>query len=195
MEDLPEARRLKPGLVCIGGSAGAVEPLREIVRPLPRDFPLPIVVVIHVPRTMRGGLAELVAAAARLPAVEASDHMPLERGRIFIAPPDYHLLIEPPGRLALSTEEPVRYCRPSIDVLFESAAIAFAERVTAVLLSGANDDGAEGLRAVQARGGRTIVQAPETAVVPAMPLAALAQMKPDQSVPPSQIASILTCVG
>jgi two-component system chemotaxis response regulator CheB len=159
--------------VVVGASAGAIGALSAILPLLPRGFPLPIMVVVHVPADKRTLLAELFSTRCQLRAKEAEDKEALQPGTIYFAAPDYHLLVEPDRRLSLSNEEPVLFSRPSIDVLFESAADVYGAALIAIVLSGANADGAAGVRAVVKAGGRAWVQAPETAEVPTMPQAAL----------------------
>lgn len=165
----------QPGrqLVVMGASAGALEALSALLPPLPASYPLPVVIVVHIPPTRESQLASLFEAKCQMRVVEAEDQEPLTAGTIYFAPPDYHLLVESPTRLALSNEEAVQYSRPSIDVLFESAADVFGRQVTAIVLSGANNDGAAGLRAIVAAKGQAIVVRPEEAYSAAMPQAAI----------------------
>ncbi|MDM9644799.1 chemotaxis protein CheB [Rhizobium sp. S163] len=164
---------LRPEVVVIGASAGALDALGTILPALPSDFATPIIVVVHVPPDKPSVLAELFAARCALGVREAEDKEPLTKGVVYFAPPDYHLLVESDRTLSLSTEAPVLFSRPSIDVLFESASDAFGPGVVALVLTGANEDGARGLKAVADAGGKTIVQQPETAFASAMPEAAL----------------------
>lgn len=159
--------------VVIGTSAGAIEALSKILPPLPADYPLPILVVIHLPPDRQSIVAELFQAKCQLQVKEAEDTEKIESGTVYFAPPDYHLLVEHDHRLSLSSEEPVLFSRPSIDVLFESAADAYGPSLLGIVLTGANSDGAEGLRAVGATGGQTVVQRPDSALESAMPEAAL----------------------
>ena len=179
MAEHPTAPPARPpgrcSLVVMGASAGAVEALSAILPALPAGFALPILVVVHLPPDKRSALPELFAAKSRLRVKEAEDKEPIEAGFVYFAPPNYHLLVEREGCLSLCGDEPVLYSRPSIDVLFESAADAFGGAVAGVVLTGGNSDGAKGLRAIQRAGGLAIVQDPETAEVPAMPAAALEQ--------------------
>lgn len=177
--------------VVIGASAGGVEALLRILPTLGRSLPTPIVVVLHLPRERPSLLASVLGSRCALPVVEAEDKMPLAHGTIHVAPPDYHLLLERGPSLALSTDELVHYSRPSIDVLFDSAADVFGARLAAVLLTGANEDGAEGMATVRRRGGTTIVQDPETALVSTMPLAAMARGAPDHVLSLDDIAALL----
>jgi len=160
--------------VFIGGSAGAFEVVDQLLRTLPGDLAPAIVVVIHQPRRSQGTLAEALGGACVLPLREPQDKEPLAPSTVYVAPPDYHLLIDPGPSFALSVDEPVNFSRPSIDVLFESAADVLGGRCAGMLLSGANSDGARGLRAIQEAGGLAVVQAPAQAAQRAMPDAALA---------------------
>ena len=169
--------------VVIGASAGAVEALSLILPRLPEDFGLPVLVVVHVPPDRRSIMADLFRAKCRLAVKEADDKEPLAAGTVYFAPPDYHLLVEADKSLSLSYDEPVLFSRPSIDVLFESAADAYGAGLIAIVLTGANQDGASGLRAVAEAGGVTIVQDPDGAFAPAMPEAAI-QMCPNARVLP-----------
>lgn len=159
--------------VVIGGSAGAFKAFSEIVRSLPADFALPLLLVQHLHPNDQGLFARNLAGIARLPVVEPCDKELIAPGCIYAAPADYHMLVERNGTIALSTGERVNWSRPSIDVLFESAALAWGERVIAVILTGASSDGTAGIRAVKAAGGLTIAQDPATAEYPLMPRAAI----------------------
>ncbi len=159
--------------IVMGGSAGAVDALLQILPSLPVSFPLPIIVVVHVPAENKSALPDLFQARCAIRVKEAEDKEPLQGGTVYFAPPNYHLLVERDRRLSLSNEEPVVYSRPAIDVLFESAADAFGAGLLAIVLSGASVDGADGLAAVCKAGGRAIVQSPATASMPTMPQAAL----------------------
>ncbi len=158
--------------VVIGASAGALEALSAILPGLPASFPLPIMVVVHIPPDRPSALADLFAAKCRMFVKEAEDKEPLLAGTIYFAPPDYHLLVEVDKTVALSSDEQVFFSRPSIDVLFETAADAYQERLIGIVLSGANSDGANGLKAVMGAGGVGLVQNPDTAFAAAMPEAA-----------------------
>lgn len=160
--------------VVIGASAGAVEALSYVLPPLPADFPIPIVVVVHVPPDAKSILAEIFEPKCRMSVKEAEHSEPLTPGTVYFAPPDYHLLVEQSYHLSLSADEPVLFSRPSIDVLFDSAADAYGERLIGIVLTGANEDGAAGLRSICEAGGTAIVQDPEFAMASAMPTAALA---------------------
>ncbi len=160
--------------VVIGASAGAIQALSLILPELPGDFPWPVLIVVHIPADRDNILAPLFEQKCRMAVREAEDKEPALPGTIYFAPPDYHLLVEADGSLSLSTEEAVLYSRPSIDVLFESAADAFGDAVTAIVLTGASADGAVGLRAICDAGGTALIEEPETAYADAMPRAAIA---------------------
>ncbi len=166
--------------VVIGASAGGVQALMSLLGSLPAAFKPAVLAVLHVPAGRPSGVAEVMAGVCALPVCEALDKQPTEGGVVVFAPPDYHLLVEPGGTLALSVDPPVRYSRPAIDPLFESAAAVYGERLLAVVLTGASNDGADGLLAVRNRGGHAWVQSPEEAEVAVMPQAALALAGADE---------------
>jgi two-component system chemotaxis response regulator CheB len=161
--------------VAIGASAGAVQALLHILPPLPASLPVPVMIVVHVPADRNNALVSLFEARCAIAVKEAEDKEPALPGTVYFAPSDYHLLVEKDGTLALSADEPVNYSRPAIDVLLESAADAFGEGLVGIVLTGANQDGADGLHAVAAAGGIAIVQDPGSAMSSAMPAAALAR--------------------
>jgi two-component system chemotaxis response regulator CheB len=161
-------------LIVIGASWGGMRALAKVLRPLPADFEIPIVVTLHRSSSGEDLLEEALARDSNLKLVTAHDKDPLLAGHVHVAPANYHLLVEP-GHLALSTDAYVQFARPSIDVLFESAADVYGERVVGVLLTGANEDGAAGLARIAAGGGFTIAQNPATAARGEMPAAAIAR--------------------
>jgi two-component system chemotaxis response regulator CheB len=177
--------------VVIGASAGAFEALSVVLPTLPADFRPPIMIVVHVPPYKPSGLVELFRAKCRLAVHEAEDKEPIQPGNIYFAPPDYHLLVEKDKGLSLSTDEPVLFSRPAIDVLFESAADAYGPALLGILLTGANQDGASGMKAIVASGGTAIVQAPDNAFAPAMPEAAIAACPGALVLPLEDIAAYL----
>jgi two-component system chemotaxis response regulator CheB len=182
-------------LIAIGTSLGGLNALVTLLSGLP-VLPLPVVVVQHRGTTPdRNGLAGLLQGETTWGVIEAEDKMPLERGRVYLAPADYHLLVESRGVLALSTEAPVLSARPSIDVFLESAADAYGAALLAVILTGASADGARGLAAVMARRGRGIVQDPATAECRTMPAAALAATAVDYVLPLPQIGEHLVALA
>jgi two-component system chemotaxis response regulator CheB len=159
--------------VAIGASAGGVEVLSVLLSALPASCRASFFIVMHIPRERPSLLADVFNARCALPVREAEDKEPVQPGTVYFAPPDYHLLLDRGPVLALSSDEPVHFSRPSIDVLFDSAADIYGERLLGLILTGANQDGAEGLAAVGRAGGRTVVQEPGGAAVPFLPEAAL----------------------
>jgi two-component system chemotaxis response regulator CheB len=170
----PANQRQALQAVVIGGSAGAIEVVSLVLGALPADFATPVVVVIHLPRNRPSALAGALRGKCQLALREPLDKEPLAPATVYLAPPDYHLLIDPGPLFALSVDEPVNFSRPSVDVLFQSAADVLGPRCAGVLVSGANPDGAQGLRAIQLAGGLVAIQDPDEAAQGAMPKAALA---------------------
>jgi len=177
--------------IVIGASAGGVEALLNILSPLRVGFVLPIIVVLHLPEERRSHLAEVFARRVALPVLEAADKTPVVAGTLYFAAPGYHLSVELDRSFSLSLEERVHHSRPAIDYLFQSAADAYGPTLAAVLLTGANRDGAEGMSQVQRRGGLTIVQDPDDAQVATMPQAALDRVQPDHILPIRGIGRLL----
>jgi two-component system, chemotaxis family, protein-glutamate methylesterase/glutaminase len=177
-------------LIVIGASLGGVQAVSGILAGLPGNFPIPIAVVQHRHKQSDTLLAPALIAYSHLPVVEIIDKMAIAPGRVYLAPADYHALVEI-GHFALSVDEPILYARPSIDVLFESASEAYGARVAGVLLTGASADGAAGMRAIKSEGGFALVQDPSTAECPVMPQAALERTKVDQILPLDAIAEAL----
>lgn len=167
----------------VGTSLGGLNALIEVLKNLPPTLPVPVVVVQHRSAAANSGLAALLRNHTALAVEEAEDKQAMSSGTVYLAPADYHLLIEERGLLALSTEGPVRSARPSIDVLFETAADAYGSDVVGVLLTGASADGAEGLAAIKARGGRVIVQDPASAECATMPAAGISATFVDYVLP------------
>lgn len=184
-----------PKAVVIGASAGAVQALLALLPALPASFPLPVLVVVHVPPDRENMLVSLLQTKCRLTVKEAEDKEPIAPGVVYFAPSDYHLLVEPGASLALSADEAVNYSRPSIDVLFESAADAYGPDLVGVILSGANHDGAAGLKAVGEAGGVTIIQDPAEAMASAMPQAAQLACPAASILTLDAIASLLSTLG
>ncbi len=193
----PAPRRIH-GIV-IGASAGGVEALLTLLPALPAGLAAAVFVVIHLPRHKPSLLASIFAPGCALPVQEAWDKVAIEPGTVYVAPADYHLLVDTLGArtpaLALSVDAPVHWSRPSIDVLFESAADHYGEHLLGIILTGWNRDGSDGLLAVQRAGGITVVQQPDTAYAGAMPEAALATLVPDRVLPLAGIADLLTSLG
>jgi two-component system, chemotaxis family, protein-glutamate methylesterase/glutaminase len=160
-------------IIVIGASLGGLQALQTILASLPAKFLLPIVIVQHREAGTYEILQEILQRHSLLPVCDAEDQEAIKPGHVYLAPADYHLLLEP-GYFTLSTGEPVNYARPAVDVLFESAADSYGEQAVGVILTGLNHDGARGLAAIKQRGGMAIVQDPATAEAPDMPKAALA---------------------
>ncbi len=188
-----EEKQIKPQkkLVVIGGSSGSLDALLVLLPLLKKNFALPILLVIHRSNQTDNGLTDLLAAKTSLHIKEADEKEPLLPGWIYLAPPDYHVLLETNGTLSLDASEKVHYCRPSIDVSFTSAAQVYKNNCIAVLLSGANADGAMGMKEIKQLGGRTIVQEPSEALVNYMPLQALQLSAAADVLPASAIADLL----
>jgi two-component system, chemotaxis family, protein-glutamate methylesterase/glutaminase len=175
-------------IIAVGASLGGLEALQRILPALPAPLCASVVIAQHRRRDPDSHLCALLARHSALPVTEPEDKTPLELDHVYLAPADYHLLVEP-GWLALSVDAPVSYARPSIDVLFESVADAYGPAALGVMLTSANHDGADGLAAIKHAGGIALVQDPSTAESPAGPLAALAKVRPDAVVPLDQLAT------
>jgi two-component system chemotaxis response regulator CheB len=184
----------KPALICIGCSLGGYNALQVILRALPRDYPLPVAIVQHRGVEQSEHLWAALQELTPLPVREADDKEPIVPGCVYVGPPDYHLLVDA-GRFALSTDSKVISARPSIDMLFESAADAYLDRVVAVVLTGASKDGAQGVVRVHRKGGTIVVQDPTTAEARLMPEAAIAAAPADRVLPLPEIAAYLKMQG
>lgn len=160
--------------IVIGASAGGMYVMFDILEQLPVNYPLPIIIVQHRIKDQRTLLEEVLQSKFKLPVLQADEKQEIKAGAIYVAPPDYHLLIENDFTFSLSYEEPVSYSRPSIDVLFESAAQVYKKWLIGIILTGANSDGAAGIKMIRKYGGLTIAQNPEQALFPYMPAAAIA---------------------
>lgn len=213
-------------IVVVGTSLGGLQALTVLLADLPPSFPLPVVIVQHRHKHSQNRLTDFLQHQSSLQITEAQDKQPIVPGRVYLAPADYHLLVESPCEweqsvpenyftgwgsvavepihnsnspilcrgsftFALSTEAPVCYARPSIDVLFESAADAFGEKVIGIILTGANSDGSQGLAKIKAEGGLTFVQEPDSAQCRTMPASAIANVEVDWILPLSEIAPCL----
>jgi two-component system, chemotaxis family, protein-glutamate methylesterase/glutaminase len=181
--------------IVIGASAGGVEALGLILPSLPVKFRPSLLIVLHLPRERPSLLVEIYEKRCALPIREADDKEPIEPGTVYFAPPDYHMLVERNRQIALSTDEPVHFSRPSVDVLFESAADVYGNRLLGVILTGANDDGAAGLHAIHRAGGVTVVQQPNSAKVPLMVVSALQRNPADFVLSLPEIAELLGGLG
>jgi two-component system chemotaxis response regulator CheB len=184
-----------PELIVIGCSLGGMHALHVILSNLARDFCVPIAVAQHRHKKSNEGLPAYFRRQTDLKVVDAEDKQWIQPGHVYLAPADYHLLIErngARGELSLSVDDAVRHSRPSIDVLFESAADAYKDRVLAIVLTGANDDGSRGAARIKARGGMVVAQDPEQAEAPAMPRATIQAVQVDRILRLEDIAPFLT---
>lgn len=184
------ARTVTPEVVVVGCSLGGMNALKVILSGLSPEFCVPVIVAQHRHKRSNEGLPAFLRRFTHMTVVDADDKQHLRQGTIYLAPADYHLLVEK-GEIHLSVDDAVRYSRPSIDVLFESAADAYGAAVIAIILTGANDDGTRGAERIKRRGGTVVAQDPKTAEAPAMPQAAIAAGVVDQILPLDQIASFL----
>ena len=178
-------------VVVIGVSSGGVQALKSLLGALPADFPLPLLIVQHISPDAGDGMARLLDDLCAIRVKEADEGERIAAGTVYLAPPNYHLLVERDGLLSLAADGYVSYARPSVDVLFDSAAAAYGPAVIGVVLTGANFDGSRGLKAIKEAGGLAIVQDPLDAEASQMPEAALAATRPDHLLPLAQIASTL----
>jgi two-component system chemotaxis response regulator CheB len=177
--------------IVIGGSTGALEALAVLLPAIPRHCAIPVAVVVHLPPTKPSHLAEVLAMRTSLPVQEVEDKQPVVGGVIYVAPPNYHLLIERGGNFALSADEQIHFSRPAIDILFDSASDSYRERLAGIILTGANADGARGLATIKRRGGLAIVQSPIGAIARNMPDAAIAASRTAHVLSLEEIASWL----
>lgn len=177
--------------IVMGASAGGVDALMTLLPPLSASFGLPIFIVLHLPRDRPSLLADIFSRKCRLPVCEAQDKEPVRPGTVYFAPPDYHLLIDAGPQLSLSADELVHHSRPAIDVLFESAVDVYGARLLGIVLTGANEDGAEGLAAINEAGGITVIQQPESAQVKQMVISALNRNPTSQVLDLPGIAALL----
>jgi two-component system, chemotaxis family, protein-glutamate methylesterase/glutaminase len=187
-ERRPPARRFE--LVVMGCSLGGMNALETILSSIGRDFRVPIAIVQHRHKKSNEQLPEFFRRSTKLRVVDVEDKQPVKEGCVYLAPADYHLLVER-GAFSLSVDAAVAFSRPSVDVLFESAADAYAEKLIGVVLTGANADGAKGARRLKARGGFLVVQDPATAEAASMPNAAIAAARVDRILPLDRIGPFL----
>ena len=176
--------------IVIGASAGGVQALSKLVADLPQDLPAAVFIVLHVQSDVPSLLPEILSRESRLPAAHAKNGEKIKRGKIYIAPPDRHLLIED-SKIKLVHGPKENLHRPSIDALFRSAARSAGPRVIGVILTGARDDGRTGMRAIKQRGGMAIVQDPFEASFPSMPMSVMQDIKVNYSLPLREIAPLL----
>lgn len=159
--------------IVIGGSAGSIPVVRQLLLSLNTSFPLPIIICLHRMKNVPEGICEVLSSSTTLPVIEPNDKTKIEAGHVYIAPSNYHLLIEKDYTFSLSTEEPVNYSRPAIDLTLITAAHTYRNNLVGILLTGANKDGAEGMLEIKNNLGITIVQNPKECVSPTMPLSAI----------------------
>jgi len=181
--------------VVIGVSAGGLAALEVVLPALGESFPLSVLVVQHLSPDSENYLPQHLDVRCALHAKEAEDKEPLRPGTVYVAPPNYHLMVEADKTIALSTEGRVNFSRPSVDVLFETAAEVFCERLVGVILTGANSDGATGAIKIKQFGGLVVVQDPETAVADAMPRAAIKSVSVDHVLPLDRIGPFLKALA
>lgn len=194
IDRLPDDFAWEADAVVVGASAGGIEALFALLEGLPASYPLPILVVLHLPENHESRLAEVFAPRLALPVQEAAAHAPVPLGVSF-APGGYHLLVEADRTFSLSCEPPVLFSRPSIDVLMESCADAYGAKLAGILLTGASADGARGLARIRQAGGLAAVQSPQEARHPVMPDAAVAQADPQLVLPLAQLHELLRRLG
>lgn len=181
-------------IAVVGTSWGGLAALRELVAALPKDLTMPVVLIQHRHKQSDNALPRFLQDRTQLRVCEVEDKAPIEPGSVYVAPPDYHLLIER-EYFTLSVEEPIRYSRPSIDLTFSSAADTFGAKAIGAVLTGANADGAEGLRRIASRGGLALVQEPATAESPTMPAAALKAVPNARVMTIAQIGALIGELG
>lgn len=178
----------------IGSSAGGLNALKTLFNELDEKFRLPVIIVQHISPDAENYLIHILNDQKKLQVKEADEKEKPERGNAYIAPPNYHLLLEPDQSFSLTIDERVNYARPSIDVLFETAAEAYRDKLIGIILTGANSDGSKGLKRIRDLGGMTIVQDPETAEVDSMPKAAIMAQAAMRIMPLREIALFLNAV-
>ncbi|MCG8476379.1 MAG: chemotaxis protein CheB [Cytophagales bacterium] len=177
--------------VVIGGSAGSFQGVTKILSQLPADFPLPIILCLHRLKHVRHGFVEALSIKSTKKVIEPYDKEPLKKGQVYLAPSNYHLAVELGNTFSLSTEVMVNNSRPSIDITFDSMAYVFRKKLIGILLSGANRDGAYGMKKIKNRGGTAIVQAPEECLISTMPEAAMRVTQVDHVMKIQEIVDFL----
>lgn len=183
---------MKVEAIVIGTSAGGLEALKVILEKLPSHFPLPILVVQHISADSEDFWIRSLDAQCKIKVKEAEEKEKVTRGNVYIAPPDYHILLEYDRTITLSKEEKVNFSRPSIDVLFETASDVYKEKLMGVVLTGASKDGARGLRKIKRNGGIAVVENPATAAFNLMPTEAVRASKADYILSLQEIADFVT---
>ena len=181
--------------IVIGTSAGGVEALTRILPSLPATMPVAILIVVHIPRERPSLLTDIFRQKCTMRVEEGIDKADIKPGHIYFAPPDYHMLVDAGPQIALSVDEVIQFSRPSIDVLFESAADVYGKKLLGILLTGGNEDGASGLAYIARCGGMTVLQDPAEAAAPAMPESALKVMTPTHVLRLDEIAALLMTIA
>lgn len=181
--------------IVIGVSAGGMKALMKLLPALPENFPLPVIIVQHLHPSQGEFYVKYFNGLSPITVKEADEKEPIRPGHVYFAPPNYHLMIEEDRTFSLSSDEKVNYSRPSVDVLFESAVDVYSANLVGIILTGANHDGAHGLRLIRDNGGMTIVQAPDTAESPLMPQAAIDAATPDHILSLEEIGTLLVSLG
>src|SRR5690606_34410030 len=178
-------------LIVMGVSSGGLKALSQILPALPAYFPCPVAIVQHIGAQAENHWIRTLSMKCQLRITEAEEKEPIRRGYVYIAPANYHLLVEFDHTFSLSTDHRVNFARPSVDVLFESAASVYRDKVIGIVLTGANSDGALGLKRIKDAGGLAIVQDPSTADYPSMPLSAIKATNVDHTLPLNKITETL----
>jgi two-component system chemotaxis response regulator CheB len=181
--------------IVVGASAGGMQALRIILSTLPADFPMAVIIVLHIQSTSDGFLIDYLNSICEITVKEADEKEKIMPGIVYIAPANYHLQIEEDRTFSLSIDEHVNFSRPSIDVLFETAADVYNEKLIGVVLTGGNRDGSSGLKRIEESGGFTIIQDPETAIADSMPQSAIAQCKTARIVRIEEIGPLLIALS
>lgn len=195
MQRASSAKEAKIAAIAIGASAGGVDALLKILGGLPASYRLPIFVVLHMRDDRESRLAEVFAQHVRTPVRQAQDKEEIAAGVLYFAAPGYHLSVEQDRSFSLSGEDPVHYSRPAIDILMSSAADVYGSALAGFLLTGANQDGAEGLASIHQAGGLTVVQDPKEAQISIMPQAAIDRCQPDLILPLLDMHALLMKLG
>lgn len=177
--------------IVIGGSAGSFQGITRILAQVPNDFPLPIIMCLHRLKHVRNGFIEALSIKSIKDIIEPFDKESIKRGNVYLAPANYHLSVELGHNFSLSTEEMVNNSRPSIDITMETAAFTYRNKLIGILLSGANKDGARGMKKIQSNGGVTVVQNPAECMIDTMPTAALNTTKIDYTLSVDDIIGFL----
>ncbi|MGF1534246.1 MAG: chemotaxis protein CheB [Bernardetiaceae bacterium] len=191
MTGISDVQQLPYRAIVIGGSAGSFQPVTRLLSCIPRNFPIPIFLCLHRLKHVRHGFVEALSIRSLKKISEPTDKEQIRQNRVYLAPANYHMGISDDSSIFLSTEGLINNSRPSIDILFESAAYAYGPKLLGILLSGANRDGAEGMRIIKCLSGTTIVQDPEESMINAMPAAALAATEIDHILSVENIISFL----